>query len=138
MCAICNFKLFKDTVPEINEDILIIADKGYKGIFDIHFNRNRLFFIIFSVIIDWTFVIFFELSSNILDLIIRVGFFFTKFLNRFLSFLRLRRQDIFPSLVLANTTLIFLLRAARFAIALRRLTLYRDSQKRRQRIFPSQ
>lgn len=25
-------------MPGIREDILIIADKGYKGIFDIHFN----------------------------------------------------------------------------------------------------
>lgn len=33
-----DFKLFKDSLPGIREDILIIADKGYKGIFDIHFN----------------------------------------------------------------------------------------------------
>lgn len=33
-----DFKLFKDSSPGIREDILIIADKGYKGIFDIHFN----------------------------------------------------------------------------------------------------
>lgn len=33
-----DFKLFKDSLSGIREDILIIADKGYTGIFDIHFN----------------------------------------------------------------------------------------------------
>lgn len=33
-----DFKLFKDSLSGIREDILIIADKGYKGIFEIHFN----------------------------------------------------------------------------------------------------
>lgn len=33
-----DFKLFKDSLSGIGEDILIIADKGYKGIFEIHFN----------------------------------------------------------------------------------------------------
>lgn len=33
-----DFSLFKDSCPKIREDILIIADKGYQGIFDVHFN----------------------------------------------------------------------------------------------------
>lgn len=32
-----DFKLFKDNFRNIGKDIWIIADKGYSGIFDIHF-----------------------------------------------------------------------------------------------------
>ncbi len=33
-----DFALFKKSVPYINERICIIADKGYAGIFNVHFN----------------------------------------------------------------------------------------------------